>query len=119
MENSLEPLLLAFLGHMVGDYLLQTDWMAENKKEQTWPCLVHSTIWAASVVLFAGWLSWIPFLVLLAIHFLQDRTYMVRSWMRLTGQEHFIDGDYAPWSIVIVDNTFHLLQIWLVWKFLV
>jgi hypothetical protein len=115
----LESLVLAFLGHMVGDYILQTDWMAENKKSKTLPCLVHSIIWASSVVLFSGWLNWLPFLALLTLHFIQDRTYLVRNWMRLMGQEHFATGDYAPWSLVIVDNTFHLLQIFLIWKFLV
>lgn len=113
----MEPLFLAFLGHLVGDYIFQTDWMAENKKQHTWPCLVHSTVWAACVVLFAGW-GWIPFLGLLIVHFIQDRTYIVRGWMRLVGQAGFASGPYAPWSAVIIDNTFHLLQIWLVWKFL-
>ena len=115
----MEPLFLAFLGHLVGDYIFQTDWMAENKKLHTFPCLVHSLIWAACVVLFAGWWNWLPFLGLFAIHFLQDRTYMVRSWMHLIGQDRFATGPYAPWSMVIIDNTFHLLQIWLVWQFLV
>lgn len=128
MENALEPLMLAFVGHLVGDYVFQTDWMAENKKTKTLPCLIHSAIWAVCVVLFAGWwnwanwsnwLNWLPFVVLLVIHFIQDRTYLVRNWMHFGGQDHFATGPYAPWSTVIIDNTFHLLQIWLVWKFLV
>jgi hypothetical protein len=112
-----ETLTLAFLGHMVGDYIFQTDWMAENKKQNTLPCIIHSAIWAGSVVLFAGW-GWLPFLFLFVIHFIQDRTYLVREWMHLIGQDHFATGPYAPWSMVIIDNTFHLLQIWLVWKFM-
>ena len=116
----MDQLSLAFLGHMVGDYILQTDWLAENKKTKTLPCLIHCILWAGCVVLFAGWTSsWIPFLVLLSVHFIQDRTSIVRSWMRVIGQENFATGPYAPWSMVIVDNTFHLLQIWLVWKFLI
>jgi hypothetical protein len=114
----LEPLFLALLGHLVGDYLFQTDWMAENKKSQSLPCFIHSVVWAGCVILFTGW-GWIPFIFLTVIHFIQDRTYIVRNWMRLIGQDHFATGLYAPWSIVIVDNTFHLLQIWLVWKFAV
>jgi hypothetical protein len=112
----LEPLFLAFLGHLVGDYLFQTDWMAENKKKLSFPCLIHSMVWAGCVVLFAGW-GWVSFVILFAFHFIQDRTTMVRDWMRLIGQDRFATGSYAPWSMVIVDNTFHLLQIWLIWKF--
>jgi hypothetical protein len=113
----LETLSLAFLGHLVGDYILQTDWMAKNKKNQTIPCLIHCTLWAGSVALFTGW-GWVPFIVLLVVHYIQDRTTLVRQWMNLVGQGQFATGPYAPWSMVIIDNTFHLLQIWLVWKFL-
>ncbi len=113
-----EPLFLAFLGHLVGDYIFQTDWMAETKKQQTFSCVVHCAIWAACVVFFAGWGVY-AFLALFVVHFVQDRTYIVRGWMHLIGQDHFATGPYAPWSMVIIDNTFHLLQIWLVWRFLV
>jgi hypothetical protein len=103
---------------MVGDYIFQTDWMAREKKNSTLAAAIHCVIWSACVVLFAGW-GWIPFSVLFAFHFIQDRTTIVRKWMTLIGQEGFATGAYAPWSLVIVDNTFHLLEIWLVWKFLV
>ena len=111
----MDTLSLAILGHLVGDYLLQIDWMAENKKTRILPCLVHSTVWGACVVLFTGW-GWVPFVILTVIHFFQDHTFFVRKWMHFTGQDHFATGTYAPWSIVIVDNTFHLLQIWAIWK---
>ncbi len=114
----MDTLSLAFLGHLVGDYILQTDWMAGNKKRSPWPCIVHCILWAASVTLFAGW-GLLPFILLFLFHYIQDRTTLVRQWMRLIGQEGFATGPYAPWSMVIIDNTFHLLQIWLIWKFLI
>jgi hypothetical protein len=112
----LETLTLAFLGHMVGDYILQIDWMAENKKNNNIACLVHSLAWTTSVLFFTGWWGWLPFLILFGFHFLQDRTRFVNFWMNLVGQRNFAAGPYSPWSMVIIDNTFHLLQIWLVWK---
>jgi len=27
--------------HLIGDYLIQNDWMALNKKKNSWICLVH------------------------------------------------------------------------------
>lgn len=114
----METLTLAFLGHLVGDYVLQTDWMAENKKHKTLPCVIHCVVWAGCVIFFAGW-GLIPFLLLFVAHYIQDRTYLVRQWMHLIGQDHFATGPYSPWGMVIIDNTFHLLQIWLIWKFLV
>ncbi len=114
----MEPLYLALLGHLVGDYIFQTDWMAENKKKNSLACLLHSGVWAGCIVFFTGW-GWIPFVLLTIIHFIQDRTYLVRKWMHLIGQDHFATGSYAPWSMVIIDNTFHLVEIWFIWKFLI
>lgn len=111
----METLFLAFLGHLVGDYIFQTDWMAANKKQHSWPCFVHCVIWSACVVIFAGW-GWVAFVALFIFHFVQDRTHLVRKWMHLVKQDGFATGPYAPWSMVIIDNTFHLLQIWLVAK---
>jgi len=114
----METLSLAFLGHLVGDYLLQNDWMAQNKKNKTLVCLVHCAIWSGSVIFFTGW-GWIPFVLLFLMHFIQDRTDIVPLWMRWAGQEKFATGALAPWSVILTDNIFHLLQIWLVWKFIV
>ncbi len=113
----METLSLAFLGHLVGDYLLQTDWMAMNKKQQSLPAAIHCLIWSLSVLFFTGW-GWQIGLVLFVFHFIQDRTQIINQWMNRFGQKEFANGPFAPWSLVIVDNTFHLLQIWLVWKFM-
>ena len=33
--------------------------------------------------------------------------------MRWTRHEAFATGPLAPWSVIITDNTLHLLQLWL------
>jgi hypothetical protein len=70
---TLDPLACALVGHMVGDYLLQNDWMAQNKKQRSFPCVVHCALWASAVSLFAGW-GPLPWLFLFLLHFAQDRT---------------------------------------------
>lgn len=45
----------ALVGHLVGDYLIQNDWMALNKKQSSLHCAVHCGLWTLSVILFAGW----------------------------------------------------------------
>ena len=102
----------AIIGHLVGDYIFQNDWMAQNKKKSSWPCLIHCTVWTGCVCLFAGW-GWLPALVLFAFHFAQDRTEFIRWWMNLW-QPGFAKPPLAPWSLIVVDNVFHLVQIWLV-----
>lgn len=118
-------LLLALIGHLVGDYLFQNDWMALNKKSfYGGPnCLIHALIWTISVMFFAGWFSLsdngvCAFLVLLVTHFYQDRTNIIAWWMDFIGQKQFRTGLCAPWSMIVVDNVWHIVTIWAVWRFI-
>ena len=99
------------IGHLVGDYILQNDWMAINKKRSTPICVLHCALWAASVLFFTGW-GWEWFGVLLVAHFVQDRWSLVSRWMDMIGQKQFRTGLYAPWSMVVVDNVLHLAVVW-------
>ena len=109
----------ALVGHLIGDYLLQNDWMALNKKASTFHCAVHGLIWTACVVACAGWWSWPVAAVLFATHFAQDRTAVIRWYMAGVGQEKFATGPCSPWSIIVVDNVWHIATIWAVGKLLV
>ena len=110
-------MLNAIIGHLVGDYLLQNDWMALNKKARTLPCLVHCLIWTICVCSFGGTCSPVAFVILLWTHFIQDRTTIIRRWMAFAGQEKFATGLCSPWSIIAVDNVWHIVTIWAVWTF--
>ena len=139
------PLILAIIGHLVGDYLLQNDWMATNKKKHSFPCAVHCLLWTCSVMFFAGWMwiekphfLWIKpwvFSALFLTHFIQDRTQIIIWWMKLKwkDQSKFMECDslllkheyeptikvgLGPWSIIVVDNVWHIVEIWAVWRFL-
>ncbi len=106
----------AFVGHLVGDYLLQNDWMAKNKHSSTPICALHCGLWSVSVLLFAAWPLWtLP--VLFVTHFIQDRTKIIEWYMQVTGQKEFALPPYAPWSIIIVDNTWHIVVLWAIWRF--
>jgi len=109
----MNTLALAIIGHLVGDYLLQTDWQAAGKKKSSWICAVHCLLWTAAVVLLAGrawWVWWVP-LVLFTTHFIQDRTNLVRWSMQHCGQQQFAKPPMASWSVIAVDNTFPLLTL--------
>lgn len=100
------------MAHLVGDYLAQNDWMALNKKQRSWPCLVHVTIYTAFVWLFTQW-AWPAIAVVFVTHFIQDRTGIVKFWMLNIGQSKFADPPLAPWSIIVVDNVMHLVVLYL------
>ena len=111
-----ESLTLAIVGHLVGDYLLQNDWMALNKKKSSIACAVHVAIWTACVCVCAGWTgSVLAGFVLAITHFVQDRTTIIRKWMFFIGQEQFATGPCAPWSMIVVDNVWHIVVITVLW----
>jgi hypothetical protein len=140
-------LVCALIGHLVGDYLLQNDWMALNKKKPggKWHCAVHATIWTLCVCMFTGWWSTAAWGVLWATHYWQDRTNIIVWWMKFMGQEKFmksgsVDSELiysnrpevfdkrrysvrseftpglGPWSIIVVDNVWHIVTLFLVWR---
>jgi hypothetical protein len=99
--------------HLVGDYLLQTDWMAQNKKKSTWPCLAHILAYMVPFVIVTH-LVWWQLLLIAAQHFWSDRSNIVVWLMKIKGSEKFATGLLAPWSIVVTDNVLHVVWIYLV-----
>ena len=112
-------MISALVGHLVGDYLLQNDWMALGKKQSSFRCAVHCLIWTCCVTgaqYAAGepWPLWAA-AVLFITHFIQDRTKIINCYMEAVGQSKFAGPPMSPWSIIVVDNVWHVLTIWIIW----
>jgi hypothetical protein len=95
-----------FIGHLIGDYFLQNDWMAVTKSQKGekghLACDVHCAIYAFSVALcvwFAGWriyathgvlgglVSWLlAWGIAFVTHWPIDRWGLAGKWMNLYGQ---------------------------------
>ena len=95
--------------HLIGDYLIQTDWMAVNKKRSSWVCATHVVTYLLPFV-FCG-LRWNQLLAIGIQHFGQDRTQVVKILMDTTGHKRFAQAPLAPWSIILTDNILHILFI--------
>lgn len=103
--------------HLIGDYLIQNDWMALNKKKSNLHCTIHVLTYM------------IPFLfcqltalqlILIAIqHWIIDRSNFVVWFMKVKGSEKFATGPCFPWSQIIVDNILHILWMALVVAFVI
>ena len=102
------------IGHLVGDWLLQNDWMAQGKKRGlvTTPGLVHYTIYTIVVIvalLFTTQASGTLGLYVLvgalifASHWIIDATKIVEHWIRLFKQSN------VSIMRIMVDQTFHIL----------
>lgn len=109
-------LFLGLLLHFVGDYLLQNDWMAQEKTKNWFPCFVHCLLYSLpfSFVLWQSPLLWVVF----GTHFLIDRYRLAVYWIKLVNwnwdSKNFGYGEEKPmwmsvWLMIIVDNVFHVL----------
>jgi hypothetical protein len=74
----MEQLLL----HMIGDYLTQSDWMAQNKTKRWWPAMVHAIIYSLPFLLLTGIRPRFTFpaawFVIFGTHLLIDRFRLAR-----------------------------------------
>jgi hypothetical protein len=101
-----------FIAHLIGDYILQNDWMAQNKKKHSLHCAIHVATYMLPF-LFCG-LDWWQLLAIAVQHYVLDRTMFVGWFMEFKGSKQFRDGALAPWSWVVMDNILHILWIALV-----
>jgi len=129
-----ELFIAAFLGHLVGDFLFQTKYMALNKSEKGWSgfksCTLHVLVYTLSICLMLWTLNPWTLLAVFIPHWIIDRLSLASVWLKLIrgrtfeaaylSQDKYREFDIAFTSLVyaVVDNTFHLLSLWLVVKFL-
>lgn len=118
------------LGHLTGDYLMQTDVQARYKSKRGIQghlvCLIHCWVYASTVMLFVVASTRDPlsiplmrlaqmFLMIMLTHYPIDRWSLARWWLSSIGRRppgptihDAMDGVY--WLVyVVVDNTMHLL----------
>jgi len=94
------------LGHLIGDFLFQNQWMAQNKTGLAIPRLVHCLVYTVLVYAFsylAGGIGPIGAGVILLSHFLIDRRSFVLWWAKCVTRSDI------TWLFVVYDQVFHLL----------
>lgn len=109
--------MIQVLAHLIGDYLLQNDWMAANKRKSSFVCLVHCFFYALPFVFLChatlGQVS-----VIMGSHFLIDRFGLAQYWVKLInwnwrsvnfGFDNNKPRYLSVWLLIIVDNTFHVM----------
>ena len=104
------------LAHSVGDYLLQSHWMAENKTKRSDAAAIHALTYALPFLLLKP--SKTQLAVLVGSHFLIDRYRLARHvcWLKngpwkkrtATGYPDEVPAWLAVWLLIIADNTLHI-----------
>lgn len=135
--------IVLLFSHIIGDFFLQNDWMALNKKKHWLPCLIHCHIYTMVVYAFVGLLlpnellpNLIAILTIFFSHLAIDKTSIIekwfklikgRSWTRMTGLYPNRDPKiqdtarivYTAIVQTVADQTLHLMIMYFVLYFLV
>ena len=98
------------IGHLIGDFLLQTSWMANHKVKRYLPLVTHAFIYSIVIAFIAqmgfGGLSWLSIAVIFVSHIILDQRKFVQWWLRVIMG---IKKTQIPWLQITVDQIFHLL----------
>lgn len=108
--------------HLVGDYLIQSHWMATEKTKRSVAAAVHASSYTLPFLLLTG--SPLALSIIAGSHFLIDR-YRLARWVIWTKNRPWPGGSacdatatgypadtpawLAVWLLIISDNTIHLL----------
>ncbi len=104
------------LGHLLGDWLLQNDWMARGKRQGlftlagmahflTYTVMILIMVWLCNQRHLDLSLALALGAVVFVSHWLIDATDLVQTWMRFYGQS---DREMVR---IMVDQTLHLLTL--------
>lgn len=67
--------MIQLILHLVGDYVTQSDWMAQNKTKAHWPAFCHALVYSLPFLAIGSWLA---VLVIFVTHFAIDRWRLAR-----------------------------------------
>lgn len=108
------------LAHLVGDYILQSDWMANEKTKRDIAAAAHALTYAVPFLFLTLDPQALAFIV--GTHFIIDRWRLARfvvwaknipwqPWADCAGTGYHKDRPpfLAVWLLIIADNTLHLI----------
>lgn len=124
--------------HLIGDYVTQSDWMAQNKTKRFFPAFAHALVYSTPFLFIASWQAWA---IIFSTHYFIDRYRLaryvawlknflapikiddfgvlpfkwadqkwVRPWAECSGTGYHKDTPpfLAVWLMIACDNTMHL-----------
>lgn len=109
------------VAHLVGDYILQSHWMATEKGRSHLAAYVHAVAYSLPFIFVtpSGWRGILALLLIGGTHFVVDRWRLARYvvWLKngaqgpvtATGYPENVQPWLAVWLLIIADNTIHIL----------
>lgn len=102
------------IAHLIGDYILQTHWMAVNKTSKLYVAIIHAFFYTLPFLVLTHNLG--SLLVIFGTHVVIDR-YRVAMYITRLKNWCFEGNGYpegtpiwlSTWLVIILDNTLHLI----------
>ena len=105
----MSPFDFLLIAHLIGDFPLQTSWMAINKANNWLPLFVHSILYTAVIGIIAvvgfGGLSLWQLLIIMLAHVILDRRTLVAWWVHQIMRTNLSEN---RWLGIMVDQVFHV-----------
>jgi len=106
-RSKIDIFAFMLIGHLAGDFLLQTSWMADNKVDSWAPLFIHSLIYTASVAIFAFFVEGLSLTALAVIfigHIIIDKRSFVDFWAK-----HVNNLSGSSWIKIVQDQSWHII----------
>jgi hypothetical protein len=112
------------LAHLLGDYVVQSHWMATEKTKRWWPAIAHALTYGVPFLMVTR--SPLALAVIVATHAVIDRYRLARyvvwaknqigpaahrpPWSQAASTGYPADAPawLAVWLLIICDNTLHI-----------
>lgn len=107
--------------HLIGDYITQTDKMADNKTKSSYWAIIHAWVYGLPFLLLGGWRA---VGVIVLTHFFIDRYRLIRyvifaknkvtdwnlKWedCNATGYTRLKPAWLTVWLMIVADNALHI-----------
>jgi hypothetical protein len=117
--------MFGLIAHVIGDYVLQSSWMAQEKTRRWWPAVAHALAYGVPFLFITR--STLALAVIVCTHAVIDRYRLARyvvwatdhlapvgtvpCWAecRTTGYPPDVPGWLAGGLLIICDNTMHVV----------
>lgn len=120
--NIAEAIALGLVAHLIGDYLIQSHWMATEKTKRWWPAIAHAVTYGLPFLLITQ--SPLALLVIVGTHAVIDRHRLAKYvvWFKnqfapaafrppitATGCADDVPPWMSVWLLIIADNVLHIV----------
>jgi len=102
------------IAHLIGDYVLQSHWMAVNKTKRWFPAIIHGICYTLPFLFLSQ--NPLTIAIICGTHILIDRFALAKYIARIKNWT-FTDNGYpvetpiwlSVWLNIILDNTLHII----------